>query len=100
MTRTKAPDVPAVLARHGIAPDAGADALEAGLAARGWALPVEDVTPSGGAGKARRFRVVATRRGSAGTPRPFAEHLQATGSPVAAPLARVLAKALAREEGA
>jgi len=100
MTRMKAADAPAVLLRHGVSPDADADALEAGLAARGWALSVEEVTPSGGAGKARRFRVVATRRGSAGTPRPFAEHLQATGSPGAAALARVLAKALAREEGA
>ena len=95
---------PAVLARHGIAPDADAATLLAALAARGWETQVEELPgrPTGTTGRAR-FRVLALR------PLPFDtnvpaylrpgthRHLQASGRTAAAALARVLAAVLAGE---
>jgi hypothetical protein len=56
-------DVPAVLARHGVAPDADAATLLAELAARGWEAGVEgpDAT-TGQTGRSPRFRALAFRR--------------------------------------
>ena len=97
-------DVPAVLAQHGIAPDADAPTLLAELAARGWEARVEELAaPAGISGRAPRVRVLALR------PRPFAarlpaylspgthRHLQASGRTAQAALARVLAAVLEGE---
>ena len=99
------PEVPAVLARHGIAPDADAPTLLAALEARGWGARVEELPgrPSGTTGRAPRVRVLALR------PRPFEttlpaylspgthRHLQASGRTAEAALARVLAAVLEGE---
>ena len=90
----KPKDAPAVLARHGIPPDADAGALLAALAARGWEARVEEQEAGAGRGGGRspRFRVLAIRPRSAGDPgaeRSSHDHRQALG--------RVLAAALERE---
>ena len=56
-------DAPAVLARHGVPPDAGADLLLAELAARGWEARAEELEAGVGRTSARspRFRVLAIR---------------------------------------
>ena len=96
----------AVLARHGIPADADAERLEAELAARGWAVAVEETGRSGGPGVRRQHRAVARRPATPGDrpawhggdrPLWYEEHVQATGHRAAA-LARVLAKALERDE--
>jgi hypothetical protein len=97
-------DAPAVLARHGVPPDADAGALLAALAARGWEARVEELearTGRGG-GRAPRFRALAlrtrlpeevtTRRGHHLSHR----HLQASGATAEAALGRVLAAVLER----
>ena len=97
-------DVPAVLARHGIAPDADAPTLLAELAARGWEARVEELAaPAGISGRAPRVRVLALR------PRPFEttrpaylspgthRHLQASGRTAEAALGKVLAAVLEGE---
>ena len=94
-------DVPAVLARYGIAPDADAPTLLAALAARGWEARVEELPgrPTGTTGRAR-FRVLALRRLPFETSVPAAlrpgtrRHLQASGQTAEAALARVLASVL------
>ena len=65
-------DVPAVLARHGFAPDADEATLLAALADRGWAARVEE-RGAGGTGRPPRFRALATR------PRPPAAVLEGEG---------------------
>ena len=97
-------DAPAVLARHGIPPDADAAALLAELAARGWEARVEELAAGAGraGGRSPRFRVLAIRPRAAGAAdapnhRGSHDHLQASGRTAAAALARVLAAALAGE---
>ena len=97
--------VPAVLARHGVAPDADAAALLAVLEARGWQAQVEE--PPGDNPRrnrtTRRFRALAVRRrpdavaGARPTLGSLA-HRQASGRTAEEALARVLAAVLAREE--
>ena len=94
------PAVPAVLARHGIAPDADEAALLAALAARGWAAQVEEV--SAARGGAARFRALATRARSpaevaaGGRLRVAHDHVQGSGRTAEAALRRVLAAVLER----
>ncbi len=95
MTAAKRADVPAILARHGVAPDADAETLTAALVARGWRVTVEDVR----VGAVQRHRVQATRILDAGR-RPFhavfRESVRATGHTPVAALGLALAKALER----
>ena len=95
-------DVPAVLTRHGIAPDADAPTLLAALAARGWEAQVEELParPEGGTGRAPRFRVLALRPRPSETTRPaylspgVHRHLRASGRTAEAALGKVLAAVL------
>ena len=91
----KRAEVPAVLARHGIAPDADAGALLAALAARGWRGTVEEGVGPGGH---RRYRALATRVCVGADPRGALLHhtYRAQASTAAAALAVVLARALER----
>jgi hypothetical protein len=93
-------DVPAVLARHAIPPDADAPTLLAELERRGWAVRLEEPPTGGGRGRqAARHRALAfraRRAGAASAYRPH-DHLQATGRTPAAALAGVLARVLERE---
>ena len=96
-------DVPAVLARHGIDPDADAPTLLAALAARGWEARVEELAtrPTGTTGLAPRFRVLALRTRPPGevTGRPghhVAHRGRQAGGRTAAALGRVLAAVLER----
>ena len=96
----RGPDVPAVLARHGIDPDADAATLLAELRGRGWAVHVED-RKEGGRRRQPRFRVLASR------PRPEVAdgqrppsaviHQQGSGRTEAEALGQVLAAVLERE---
>lgn len=90
--------VPAILARHGIVPEADAATLTAALEARGWQVTVEAV-----AGRRRgqlRYHALAHR------PQPPADtwffvlsaHRQARGRTAAEVLAVLLAKVLRGEE--
>ena len=96
---------PAVLARHGIAPDADAATLLAALEARGWEARVEEMPtrPEGGTGPPSRFRVLALRTRPPGevTDRPghhvAHRHLQASGRTAEEALGKLLAAALERE---
>ena len=74
--------VRAVLARHGVAPEANEVALRAALAARGWEVRVEDVPGPEGAPV---VRAVAQRR------------LRGRGRTTEAALGRVLAQVLEQE---
>ena len=99
------PDVPAVLARHGVPPDADAGTPLAALAGHDWQAYVEEPPADDPRRnrKTRRFRALAVRR------RPDAEvaaahptygahdHRQAAGRTAEEALARVLAGVLARE---
>ena len=76
------PDVPAVLARHGVPASADAAALLAALEARGWRGTLEEpptdepAWPRG----ARRFRALAFRRSASAGPRRRAiDRRRATG---------------------
>ena len=99
------PDVPAVLARHGIAPDADAPTLLAALEALGWQVQVEEPAADdpGRSRRARRFRALAVRRRpddvTATADRTLGSHghRQAAGRTAEEALARVLAGVLARE---
>ena len=91
------PGVPAVLARHGVAPDADAAALLAALEARGWAAGVEG--PAAGAtGRAARFRALAFRRRAVPGDRGHwtQDHRRASGRTAEAALGRLLAAVLER----
>ena len=99
------PHVPAVLVRHGIAPDADAPSLLATLEARAWEARVEDLParPEGGTGRAPRFRVLAIRRRppeevAATPPGPGSHrHLQASGRTAEHALGKLLAVVLEYE---
>ncbi len=90
-------DAPAVLARHGIPPDADADRLLAELAARGWEARVEELEAGAGraGGRSPRFRVLATRpRADPSPDRGSHAHRQASGATAEVALGRVLAAVL------
>ena len=93
------PDVPAVLARHGVAPDADAAALLAVLEARGWRAGVEGAdAPTGHAGRSPRFRALAFRRRAVPMDRGQGtqDHRRASGRTAEAALGRLLAAVLER----
>ena len=90
-------DAPAVLARHGIAPDADAGTLLAELEARGWEATVEEsvIGRPGPTGFAPRFRVLAIRtRVEDAAGQGALHHKRAFGRTAEAALARVLAAVL------
>jgi hypothetical protein len=91
------PDVPAVLARHGVDPDADAATLLARLEAEGWEAAVEGPA-AGRAGKAARFRALAFRRRAVPGDRGqwSQDHRRASGRTAEAALGRVLAAVLER----
>ena len=91
-------DAPAVLARHGIAPDADADRLLAELAARGWEARVEELEAGAGraGGRSPRFRVLAILPSTGVSGRGSHDPLQASGRTAEAALGWVLAAALER----
>ena len=88
-----------MLARHGIPPEADADALLAALAARGWEARVEEMEAGAArtGGRSPRFRVLATRPRDAGGGRGSHDHRQASGRTAEAALVRVLAAVLEHE---
>jgi hypothetical protein len=92
-------DVPAVLTRHGIDPQADAATLLAELEARGWAASVEERAEAG-PGRAL-FRALALWRRSAATIATEMDwshdHRQASGRTAEEALGRVLAAALERK---
>ncbi|MDP9356685.1 MAG: hypothetical protein M3R02_15635 [Chloroflexota bacterium] len=97
MNPVRAADVSAVLARHGIDPDADAETLRTALEARGWPVTVEE----SGIGRARRSTAHATRVRDAPGPGAFPiirKSVRATGLTPQAALAFVLAKALETEK--
>ena len=91
----------AVLARHGIAPDADEVALLAELAARGWAARVEEreTGRAGRVGAAPRYRAlgIRTRPPAGASGRDWPTHRQASGRTAEAALVRVLAAVLEHE---
>ena len=91
-------DAPAVLARHGIPPDA--DALLAALAARSWEARGEVLEVGAGraSGRSPRFRALAIRSRAAGDGRGSHHHRQASGRTAEAALVRVLAAVLGHKE--
>ncbi len=92
-------DAPAVLARHGVPPDADAETLLAALAARGWDARVEE-QEVGRADRNRRgprFRALAIRTRAAGVDQGSHLHRQASGRTAEAALGKVLAAVLERE---
>jgi hypothetical protein len=95
------PEIPAVLARHGIDPAADEVTLLAELAARGWEVRVEDRRDDG-VRLQPRYRAVAFRQRPSGTPgrRPpwLPDHHQGSGQTADGALRQVLAAVLAREE--
>ena len=101
----RTPNAPAVLARHGVPPDADAAALVAALEARGWQVRVEE-PPADAHGRGRQspqYRALAFRRRPAdaveATDAAYRshDHRQAVGRTAEAALARVLAAVLALE---
>ncbi|MDP9355390.1 MAG: hypothetical protein M3R02_08935 [Chloroflexota bacterium] len=97
MTPVRAADVPAVLAQHGIDPDADAETLTAALEARGWPVTVEET----GIGRTRRYTAHATRVRNNPGDRSFPiirKTVRTTGPTLQAALAFVLAKALEKEQ--
>ena len=90
----KRADVPVVLARHGIDPDADADALVAALAGRGWAVTreEEETAPR----QRPRWRALATRPRAFADPRRYrsADHVRGRGRTEVEALAGALAAAL------
>ena len=88
-------DAPAVLAHHGIPPDADAAVLLAELAARGWEARVEELEVGrvGRAAYTPRFRVLATKPcADPGAWRGSHDHRQASGRTAEAALGRVLGR--------
>ncbi len=99
MNPVRAADVPVILARHGIDPDADAETLMAALAARGWPGTVEAT----GIGRGRRYTAHATRVDE--NPRPDSFRIirtsrRTTGPTPWAALAFALAKVLEKEQEA
>lgn len=80
-------DVPGVLARHGIDPNANAEELAAALAARGWRVSVEEDAGS----RQPRWRALAFRRQAEGG---IVASRRASGATAAAALARLAAAVL------
>ena len=96
------PDVPAVLARHGVAPDADAATLLAELAARGWEAGVEGPDAiTGQTGRSPRFRALAFRRRAVPRDRGHGtqDHRRGSGRTAEAALGRLLAAVLERGAG-
>ncbi len=96
MKPRRATDVPGILARHGIDPDADAETLTAALEAQGWSVTAEEA----GIGRARRYTAHATRVRNNPSEHYFPiirEVVRATGPTPARALAFALAKALEKE---
>ncbi len=97
MKPRRATDVPGILARHGVDPDADAQTLAAVLEEQGWSVMVEQT----GIGRARRSTAHATRVRDVTGPDAFPivrKSVRATGLTPQAALAFVLAKALEMEK--
>ncbi len=99
MTPVRAADVLAVLAQHGIDPDADAEMLMAALEGRGWLVTIEAT----GIGRGRRYTAHATRVDE--NPRPDSFRIirtsrRTTGPTPWAALAFALAKVLEKEQEA
>ncbi len=94
-------DVPAILARHGIPPEADAATLLAALADRGWHAQVEREVADDPRGRPPRYRALAFRRRVEGVPDKayeFHAHRQAVGRSAEDALGLVLATILERGE--
>ncbi len=96
MSPVRVADVPAILAQHGIDPDADAETLQTVLEAEGWPVTVEETR----VGAVRRYTVQASRVHT--NPRDpslpiMRTSVRATGLTPRAALAFVLAKALEKE---
>lgn len=95
------PEIPAVLTRHGIAPEADEATLLAELAARGWEVRVADRRDDG-VRLQPRYRAGAFRQRPTGAPgrrQPWLlDHHQGSGRTADGALRQVLAAVLAREE--
>ncbi len=92
-------DVPGILARHGIDPDADAETLMATLEGRGWLVMIEAT----GIGRGRRYTAHATRVDE--NPRPDSFLMvrmsrRTTRPTLGAALAFTLAKVLEKEQEA
>ncbi len=99
MTPVRVADVPVILARHGIDPDADAETLRTALEARGWPVTVEAT----GIGRAQRYTAHATRVHENPPPDSFPmvrTSIRTTGATPRAALAFALAKALEKEQEA
>ncbi len=97
MKPRRATDVPGILARHGIDPDADADTLMAALEGRGWLVTIEAT----GIGRGRRYTAHATRVDESLRPHSFRmvrTSRRTTGATPRAALAFALAKALEKEQ--
>ena len=95
------PDVPSVLAHHGIDPAADEATLLAALEARGWTVRAEELAaPSGTTGRSPRFRALALRERLGGAAdaagHGVTEHRQASGRTAAEAFGRMLAAVLER----
>lgn len=87
--------VPAVLARHGIDPAAGASELTAALAARGWEVTVEETA----GGRHPRWRAMAFRHAAGGVMGAgLVASRRASGATAAAALGRLAAAILEAAE--
>ncbi len=99
MNPVRAADVSAVLARHGIDPDADAETLMAALEGRGWRVTIEAT----GIGRTQRYTAHATRVHENPHPDAFPrvrKVTRTTGATPRAALAFALAKALEKEQEA
>ncbi len=99
MNPVRAADVPVILARHGIDPDADAETLRTALEARGWPVTVEAT----GIGRGRRYTAHATRVDENPGPHAFPmvrTSRRTTGPTPRAALAFTLAKVLEKEQEA
>ncbi len=99
MTPVRVADVPVILARHGIDPDADAETLRTALEARGWPVTVEAT----GIGRTQRYTAHATRVDE--NPRPDTFLMvrmsrRTTRPTLRAALAFTLAKVLEKEQEA
>ncbi len=99
MNPVRVADVPVILARHGIDPDADAETLRTAPEARGWPVTVEAT----GIGRGRRYTAHATRVDE--NPRPdsfriIRTSIRTTGPTPRAALAFALAKAMEKEREA
>lgn len=96
MSPAKLADVPAILARHGVPPDADTETLSRAIMARGWRVTVEETRRRG----VWRHTAHAIRVRNNPSDHYFPivrEAVRATGPTPQAALAFVLAKALVQE---